>query len=587
MNILTKKTINILLVACISLSLPLLATAEEFNLHVADIDTECGNFGIDASLLGNADIKINYLDLTFDDSTNLLSVEVEADNSRGKISDSFHLVLSDGPMPKGIGHVSHIYFDAQDINDPKVNVYTYNGKGATSCDGCEIDTCGNSMGSWENANCDESFNPGADKIVSSTNNEYFSEDVGEASAIKTVDGQITTKTFRLVLDVTNINKHIPIMQLFAQPPYGYDGISFSDLIGVWFWAGADTEIDYKSNGFLRDYFIPKKGTIWGSSEFLGDGTNINIGYCAVCDQTFETKRKPACNGSSATKSPVSVGENTTLIINVKDYDINDANVAPVNVVYTGIPSGAKPSTTNGGEIFFDENGNGSLLINWTPTAGQEGSYKIDAIFSKEYGLGQLASDNCPVEIEVIAPKAECKVADINLITQADQDLGHLAGLSKRLKTKTTRIYKNLGINRAVDNFDSDAEHTKGWVAFYEIASKGNYLYECTNVESCTNGGGITSLSGSLTNFNTALANLTANAQTRLKKFKRAKIKYFINVKGFSKAKARSRATKITNRLFAEGKNGDGINPTSKSAQSQVDAHIENYGTERYTCSNFS
>ena len=88
-------------------------SAEEFNLHVADIDS-CKNFGASADTLGNSFIKVRYLDVTYDDATNLLTFETEVDNSRGLLADAFHFVLTPGDLAQGEAAAAHVYFDAND-----------------------------------------------------------------------------------------------------------------------------------------------------------------------------------------------------------------------------------------------------------------------------------------------------------------------------------------------------------------------------------------------------------------------------------------------------------------------------------------
>ena len=568
-----KNFINYILTLIISLAIfSTSLIAEEYNLHIDDIDAQCDNFGLDPSLLGNKDIKINYVDLTYDDVNELLFVEVQTDNSRGQISNSFHMVLSGGERAKGFAHLTNLYFDAtKSLANPIVSIYGYNARASiVSCDGedCAIDYCGNIVGSYVSANCnaDGSYGPLPDRIVSNySETTNFSSDVYYASGSETTDGGLITRTFNLIISTKNINIHTPLMHILGHnPPYSYDGVQFKDNVGVLFWAGSNVTTNYwLNNGFLRTYEIPN---------------------CAVCDDVFETKRKPKCVSTNVTQSPVEVGKQTTMTINVKSFDVNDTKKVDTRVKYDKtLPSGAKPTVAENGIVNFDADGNGVVSIEWIPSLGQEGKkYIIDAKFHVDYGLGQLVSESCPVEVEVVAGVSECKKASADLVTRADQDAGRIAGLAKDLKTRVETMYKKLGMNKKIDNFNQDDAHITAWQSYWAIAQNGDYFFECTGTEFCSGGVKIENIQTQIDTFDSALDELYNIAISRTKKFQRAKAKILIS-KGIDKSKARARAKRQTKRLWLDGRNRTGIEPAYASAKNQMEQHEATYGTLRYTC----
>lgn len=593
------KTISSLL---FSLVIATTAVAEEYNLHISDLNDCTNSFGgnlvvEDADNLG---VNINYIDLKYNDTTNEFTIEVNTDDTgeSGNVANSFYFGLNGGGMPQK-GEIAFVYFDAEDPSAPKATVYGYNGYAGfqkdINGDLVRFDQCNNTKiletdaiengGSWYHGypvlpgdiEKDSPFNGsileqgpslGAELILANDSTDIT------ATATPNTAGQ-SSYTYTLVLDTTNINLHDSSVINFLKANHptpssvnDYRGLSFADNLGLWFWAASDADFTYNVNNFIDTL----------DTETTGSA-------CVVCDEgAFDTKVAPKCNGTAATQSPVEVGTQTILTINVQDEDLGEANNGATTVSYSGLPTDAKVTPAEGAEVVFDASGNGSVVIDWIPELADVGTHTISAVFTKPYGNGELTSENCPIEIEVTTPTPECNESEIAIITQADQDLGHLTGLSTSLRIKTNRLRKAIGNIKPVDDFNEEEEfETVGWAAYNNIIANGKYLYECNNAEFCTEGIQTESLATDLSDFNSSLNTIHTNAVERAEKFRKAKRKYFIKIKGYAKRRATKRAKRITNRLL-NGSLG-GVNPTAKSAQENVDAHIDSYGLLRFTCSN--
>lgn len=553
------------LIAVLSIFIISGLNAEVFNAHIADVDS-CTNFGANPSILGNTQVKINYLDLTYDDASETLTIELETDKSRGEIANLFHIVLTEGGMPQGEGHVAHLYFDASNPNDPKVTVYSYN---AANADDDYI--CNNNPGSWAKSNASPSFTAAPDLIFSSIN----TPGVILESSVDTAADIVETTRFRLVIDVSTINAYTPVI-LNANYPYTYQGIKFGENIGIWFWAASDVTSWY-DNGALTD---------------------LQTSICAICDDAnVETKTRPVCQGSSSTANPVEYTKTTTITIEVNDPDYADNSDVPLLVSYNGtLPAGAKPSVLEGGAVTLDGSGNGVITITWTPTADQVGDHTIAATFSKDYGLDQLAIVCNSAKITVIPGDPDCKLPINSAIGQADQDSERLVELSKNLASRIKGLRNKLGIKRAkIDSFNANAIHSEQiWAPYNSIVSPNGFntantfsgaaktlFFQCSEPQFC--GDSITSLTlnSDLETFRGGLIALRDLTTSRAKKLRRLLVKKFIEINGLSKSKARRRAKRIINNKYLEA--ADGINPVFNSANALVDTYISTYGVTRFTC----
>ena len=175
---------------------------------------------------------------------------------------------------------------------------------------------------------------------------------------------------------------------------------------------------------------------------------------------------------------------------------------------------------------------------------------------------------------------QCLEADTTAITQADQDAGRITEISALMERRTVRLRRKVGNNRAVDSFDHENENNILWQAFNNIANApGDYLFQCTNAQFCTEGLTVTNLSSDVSTFTTALSNLSVNAFERANKYERALRRKLFRVNGLTRSVARRRAANRVNRFRDE------LTTTTISAESQVQLHVANFGFQRFTCSN--
>lgn len=161
-----------------------------------------------------------------------------------QITEGYTLAVSPGANPKGhAGELALLYFDANDMNNVRLNAFAYNGQ-----------------------NTQTSYNDGTpaagiqapDKIATSL-------DVIDAATIAATavdhDGK---RTFSLTLDATAINAHIP-----ANPgpggPAEWTGLEYGALMGIWFHPVRDLTTAYGGDGFL---------TNWDARQGWLDGSNF-------------------------------------------------------------------------------------------------------------------------------------------------------------------------------------------------------------------------------------------------------------------------------------------------------------------------
>ena len=543
---------------------------DSYNLHVADVDA-CNNFGSDPAILGNTEIKINYIDMSYDPSSQTFEIEVEADNSRGKLANAFHFGVSDGPMPEGEGAIAHVYFDASDINNTKASVYAYNGRGDN--------VCASFGASWEYSDYGQNF--AADPILSSVSSPSA---VLESSASETISGGTITRVYRLILDATAINSHYPFV--FGLPgtyTYDYEGLKFGDNAGLWFWAGENVSTSYNGSGYL---------------------TAFNTSICAICDQAdFETVKKPVCSGVTVTQESILTGNPTQINISVQDPDIlTDIEQNDIKVNYN-IPPGASVSVPENGIVSLNGAGIGTVTIDWTPNETQVGSHQIGASFVKgDYGLGQEASEVCQTTVTVNPILPSCKEAKLETITQADQDLGRAANLIKAIRGKIKKVLKehkgSRKANKILENkldpvaVYAEAGNTNrhdtyliGWQAFNSMVSGlNNGFFQCSDINSCE-GLRITSFDSQIANFALSVDGLKEIATTRIQQLKRRiKLykKFLKKKKGYSKAQIQEATSKYSK--FAR-KQEPKVVDRATSANDQFNTHVSTYGNQSISCSN--
>ncbi len=576
-------------------------TTKEYNVHIPDFNdiNYCENViceGVGCAKTNaqiqqdiedrNNLVKVNYLDLNYNQDAKRLTVEAEIDTTTGKTTNFFHLVLTSGDLDISRKNceasVGHLYVDFTDELNPKVNVFAFNGHLNLYCNNGEIHEkqnvthngfdstfpLGDGTGPYVNkASLKESFYA---RTAPYYREEIFSSVDQPDKVSFSIDNTATTKIIHLELDVSGINEHQVEPLLLRNKSYTYEGIKFAERVGVWFWAAANAVPTYTDN------YI---------SSLLTQKTD-----CSTCvHPELETKSRVLCGASNVTINPVEIGQSTTLTFEVINEDYFDTEKAPVIISYSGLPAGAKPNVPNGQEVIFEEdatNGKATIKIDWTPTKDQAGDYTIGADFLVEYGLNNLQTECTAVKVKVNSIIPECKQADLKAITQADQDMAQLNLISSKIEQRIKKINKQLGIKAKVDDFDPAAENTKGWESYNAIIGQGVYLFECTNIDNCAAGLQTSSLSSELDKFKSAINNLKTIGLSRATKLRKALVKQYVK-SGLEVSAARKKATKVVENQYLQGVNNQGINPTYTSATSFVDLHVNAYGLTRFSASNLS
>lgn len=590
------------------------AIAEEYNLHISDLNDCTNSFGgnLVVSDAKNLDVNVNYVDLKYDDVTNELTIEVSTDNTglSGKVANSFYFGLNGGGMPQK-GEIAFVYFDASTPSAPKATVYGYNGYAGFQRDingdlvkeadelTDRFDICNNTKilenndiengGSWYHGypvltGDIEKDSPFHGSLLQQGDPESEGELLPElimasdSSSVKTATSTPSTPDensyiYKLVLDTTYINLHDSSVINFLKANHplpssinDYRGLAFGDNLGLWFWAASGATFSYTDN------FISALDT--------------SASDCSICDEgAFDTKVSPKCNGTAATQSPVEVGTETVLTINVLDEDYGESTNGATTVSYLDVPSGATLNPSEGGNVSFNSVGNGPVTITWTPTIDDIGTHTIGAIFTKAYGNGNLTSDNCPIEIEVVEPKPECKTSDIGTITVADELLEHINGKLKELRRSIHKMRRQFGDKSKIDNSGADTFQELGWSSYYQIVTtkEAGYFYECTNTGFCGGDYEVENITTSVNSFNDAIRGLKAVADQRITQFIKTRTKFLVKKKGFTRRKARRNAKARARKKYIRGVDGDGFTPSYNEAISQVETYIDTYGVERITC----
>ncbi|MBL7661813.1 hypothetical protein JNK13_03570 [bacterium] len=265
----------------------------------------------------------------------------------GKLPNGYHFVVNDGPNPKPFaGTLAAIYFDAVDLNNPKVTVYGYNGTAS------------------ESSYRDGSSQAGTqipDRIASSILDSSW---VKEISVTNEVDG---TRTFVLKIDTTQINAHTP---LYPDPDGdAWEGITFAKKIGMWFHPrhGLSTAYD---NGYLTTWGYQTGG--WYDTD--NQTANV-IPYCSV--------------------------EHESTVLHVGDTFLSEFKAADpdgdkLKVTYAGLPPGATTSIPNNSI----EKSPLAGTISWTPGLGDIGSMYEILLSFMEVGGSYLETATCRMKVSV-------------------------------------------------------------------------------------------------------------------------------------------------------------------------------------------
>lgn len=174
--------------------------------------------------------KINSFTASYNDVTQALSFSANFGPRPGQgvpTADGFHLVLSDGPNPKGTNNqLAIFYFDASK-SLPTLTAYAYNG-----------------------ANTNSSYIDPNDRIGSSKVDSSF---VYSLTNKNETDG---SRTLGFSINATTINNH--------KPKPGWEGSKFGALLGIWFHPYAGLTTTYK-DGYLSSLTRKHEGYVDGEN----------------------------------------------------------------------------------------------------------------------------------------------------------------------------------------------------------------------------------------------------------------------------------------------------------------------------------
>jgi hypothetical protein len=192
---------------------------------------------VESSWFGQESGKVNFVSAQDNDTTNTFSFYANFAKNGTEVPNAFWLAVSNGPNPKGTpGELALIYFDGTQAGTPKVTAYGYNGK-----DGFDSYFDGSGAAGIQNP----------DRIVSSvTNNSFLTrwDNSTDASGNRTLGFDINKSI---------INSYVP-KNTGAAP---WQGINFTDKVGIWFHAVSDASASYDPQGFLKTFTFDKGGYV--------------------------------------------------------------------------------------------------------------------------------------------------------------------------------------------------------------------------------------------------------------------------------------------------------------------------------------
>ena len=229
----------------------------------------------------NAGVAENF-DISFNTDTKVLRWVVNFSEFSGRLPNGFHLVLNDGPNPKGHdGELASFYFDASNLSQPKLTVYSFNGA--------------NNLISWKDGSKEAGTQP-ADKILSS---------VAPAGSAKNPSGWLLqliskneangTRTLGFVINTTILNNHTPLYPS-QTPGEVWKGAQFGTLLGIWFQPLAGVQASYENDGFLKTFSRQYQGTY----DKANIKTTLNKKPVCVAQPSVGTYQNLSCQAETTT-----------------------------------------------------------------------------------------------------------------------------------------------------------------------------------------------------------------------------------------------------------------------------------------------
>ena len=195
----------------------------------------------------------------------------------GAIPEALQGAFNAGGNPKGHdGELAFFYFDAQDLSQPKLTVYAYNGV---------------SQDSWQDGSNQAGIQE-PDLIHSSIVDDSF---VREFIAVDNPDG---TRTLGFEISTLTINKHSPKYPDINGEPW--QGMQWSEVLGIWFhWTDSLTAV-YNEQGYLTEWTKIRLGYT-DSAELSTQEVQVCVPQCSDGidndgDGLIDWPEDPGCSG---------------------------------------------------------------------------------------------------------------------------------------------------------------------------------------------------------------------------------------------------------------------------------------------------
>jgi hypothetical protein len=171
----------------------------------------------------------------------------QPDENPWHTTEGYWLVLSDGPMPLSLGDQTvQFFFDASG-DEPVLTGYVYNGAGNAS------------------SFMDGSSAPG----VQPPQRIFTSQGGGFPIRDLTVERQGPVTTMRFAMDASVINDYMP-----TGSPSTWEGVGFTETIGVWMHPLTNIESAYDGDGYLEQFDYDRAG--WW------DGEDLDVNFSVAC-----------------------------------------------------------------------------------------------------------------------------------------------------------------------------------------------------------------------------------------------------------------------------------------------------------------
>lgn len=577
----------------ILLFLSLTTVAEERNFSISSNFSECN-----LAAYNNNSIVTEYADFKYNDQNKELLIEAAFSDAGGILANGFHFGLNSETQASAEGlltynsfKLAYFYVDAYGIASgqaPKVNAFIFNRIYQAPS------LCNNSPGSWNtNASTDqltEPILPGTSGYGGNPSWVKFAEVTLSSSGGKTI------RAFTIIIDATAIQNFVPnssdpyLQKVENSSHSGYRncitnvGISSHPCPG---YNDPSRLLDFGNPDVDKQINIDFVPSLISSSSYTeGQLTNLAISTCSFCRAEHKPVNiSPVCTSVTQNVQDAYAGEELVIDFNFSDPDTFDTHTA----IFNGAPTGANLSPSSGQSLPAGSITKTARLV-WTPSDANTGVYSVSASLVQNYGYNQSASNpaTCTANVEVLPNRGPvCQEYDrTSIINAVKEKTILLRDLLITADKQILRIRKKAGLKPGQSI--KETINTVYAEANDNISATPNVLNYCSERNS---GCHQQDFFDEYNFYNLALlklycdgkvvtaCNFTENLGLKLfRKWKNAKVKFLINVRGFSKSQARRTAKKQVNRKFTV----PATQYSSENYQAVVDL-VDNYSTIHFTC----